>query len=429
MAGTDELTELADSIGERVTIPTGPVAVALSGGADSAALLWLTARANPDVVAIHVFHGLAASALMSTAAGQIAARCGVRLEVAVVQPAGTAEHALREARHAELLERSGGRPVLFGHTLDDQAETVVMRILRGTGIVGLGGIRPQAGRLFHPLLRVRRSETRRLAELAGLPFRDDPANRDPDVVRNRIRDDLLPLASQIMQRDVSPILARLADNVHDETEGRRPAARFEIARDRLRVAVGELRALDHPAVPIRRALEAWMHRYPPSRAAVGRIIDVVERTARAAEVADGVSCLLLDGFLVFQRTAVGSEPAPPAVLVEGRQRWGDWSFEATGLDGPTVVPMSLARLLVPAGSVVEVREPRQDDRVTGRRVADAQADARIPVQERDRWPVVTVDGEPAWIPGVRRRRWAGHLPGRYLSLSAYREPRWETFEP
>ncbi|MFP5331471.1 MAG: tRNA lysidine(34) synthetase TilS [Acidimicrobiia bacterium] len=429
MAGTDELTELADSIGERVTIPSGPVAVALSGGADSAALLWLTVRATPDVVAIHVFHGLAASALMSTAAGQIAAMCGVRLEMAVVQPAGTAEHALREARHAALLERSDGRPVLFGHTLDDQAETVVMRILRGTGIEGLGGIRPQARRLFHPLLRVRRSETRRLAELTGLPFRDDPANRDPAIVRNRIRDDLLPLAAQIMQRDVSPILARLADNVHDETEGRRPAVRFEVAGDRLRVAVGELRASDHPAVPIRRALEAWMQRYPPSRAAVGRIIDVVEGTARAAEVADGVSCRLVDGFLIFDRPGARSGAVAPVSISEGRQRWGDWSFEVVGLEGPTVVPMSTSRLLVPAESVVEVREAGDDDRVTGRRVTDALADARIPAEERARWPVITVDGEPAWIPGVRRRRWAGHLPGRYLSLSAYREPRWETFEP
>lgn len=429
MAGTDELSALAAALTARMSLPDGPVAVALSGGADSAALLWLTARALPDVVAVHVFHGLAASSLMSTAAGQIAAKCGVRMEMAIVQPVGDAEHQLRDARLAALEDRAGDRSVLLGHTLDDQAETVLHRVLRGTGVEGLSGIAPRRGRFMHPMLQIRRTDTRRLAELAGLPFRDDPANSDPGVVRNRIRGELLPLADEVMGRDVTPLLARLADDARVVVETPRRRVRFETDGRRVRVALGELRTSADVKATLRNLLVAWRGPYPPDRAALERLVGVGYEDVAATDVGDGVRAYRSDGFLILDP---GENPvaAPDAeVVVSGTIRWGGWRFEMSEVDGPTVVPFSSYRLLLPgeAGDLA-VRTVSDDDTVTGRRAVDALADARVPAGLRSAWPVITCNGAPVWVPGARRQVWPGHLPVRYLSISAYREPAWQTFE-
>lgn len=430
MAGTDDLNDLAAALLERMALPDGPVAVAVSGGADSAALLWLTAQALPDVVAIHVFHGLPASSLMSTAAGQIAAKCGVRMEMAVVQPAGEAEHELRDARLAALEERAGDRPVLFGHTLDDQAETVLHRVLRGTGVEGVSGIAPHRGRISHPMLGIRRSEARRLAELAGLPFRDDPANSDPGVLRNRIRGELLPLARDVMGRDIAPLLARLADDARSLTERSRRSVRVEWDGVRVRVPLGELRTSGDVNVLLRDVLVRWNGPYPPDRATVERLVEVVFAETVATDVGDGIRAHRRDGFLVLDPGRDDSPSASEAqALALGTIRWGAWVFETTPVDGPAVVPLSRYRLLAPveAGDL-EVRAASDDDRVADRRVTDALADARVPPVDRVGWPVITLNGEPVWAPGARRRSWPGHLSGRYLSISAYREPTWQTFE-
>ncbi|MDX1447520.1 MAG: tRNA lysidine(34) synthetase TilS [Acidimicrobiia bacterium] len=430
MAGTDELSVLAEQLGDLVTFPDGPVAVALSGGADSAALLWMASQRVPDVVAIHVIHGLPASALMSTAAGQIAALCGVRLSMQVVDPSGTAEHELRQARMEALTEAAGGRHLLFGHTLDDQAETVMYRVLRGTGIDGLAGMAPSTDRIHHPLLGVRREQTRRLAELAGLPFRDDPANDDPGVVRNRLRSELLVLASDIMGRDVRPTLARLADNVRD-TPVHPGTLRFETVDDRLRVALGDLRAASDAVAPLRRALASWTDGYPPSRAASNRVMDVVSGQVASTEIEGAIRVYRRNGYLIFDRRETDqTETPPPVTITAGAVQWGEWSFTASRVEGPAVVPLSTWRMLVneEAGEL-QVRPGTASDEVTGRRLPDALADARVEATDRIGWPVLTCGGEPVWIPGARRRGFPGHLRGGYLSISASREPAWQTFEP
>lgn len=431
MAGTDDLNDLASALLARMSLPDGPVAVALSGGADSAALLWLAARTLPDVVAVHVFHGLPASSLMSTAAGQIAARCGVRMDMTVVQPSGDAEHELRDVRLAALAERGGDRPVLFGHTLDDQAETVLHRALRGTGVEGLSGIAPHRGRIFHPMLGIRRSEARRLAELAELPFRDDPANSDPGVLRNRIRGELLPLSNEVMGREVAPLLARLADDARSLTERGRRTVRVESDGLRVRVALGDLRTSGDVNGLLRDVLVRWNGPYPPDRATVERLVEVIFADTAATDVGGGIRACRSDGFLLFEVDRDDPPPNPdPERIAPGTIRWRGWSFRAAHVEGPTVVPLSQYRLLVPADTGdLEVRAVSDEDRIAGRLVVDALADARVARRERVGWPVLIWNGEPVWAPGVRRRSWPGHLPGRYLSISAYREPAWQTFEP
>ncbi len=106
-----------------------------------------------------------------------------------------------------------GPDALTGHTADDQAETVLLALLRGSGATGLSAMRPDA---HHPLLALRRHETRRLCAALQLDPVEDPTNTDPRFRRNRIRHELLPLIDSIAERDVVPLLVRSADLLGDD---------------------------------------------------------------------------------------------------------------------------------------------------------------------------------------------------------------------
>ncbi|HSJ27488.1 MAG TPA: tRNA lysidine(34) synthetase TilS [Acidimicrobiia bacterium] len=434
MAGADRLRELAGRLGSRLIVPAGPVTVALSGGADSAALLWLLVDRGVDVEAVHVFHGLPASSLMSTAAGQVAAACGVRMRMVVVEPGGTGEHHLREARLRALLDASDPRPVLLAHTGDDQAETVLMRVLRGSGPAGIGGIKVSRGRVWHPMLEITRDEARELAVAAGLPFRDDPANADPGVLRNRLRHDVLPVVEAALGRSPRDALTRLAATADEESgvlERLADHVRLEVADGSVRLPLGAVRAVD-PAIArrvVRRAVMAVTGSgYPPDRSAIARILQVVWGEVNAAEVGGGVRVVRHGPHLLLSRAGETPEVPPPAPLEDGA--WSDWRFVVTVIEGPTVAPLSPRRLVAPIGpDRWEVRAHAEGDRVTGRRVSAALAEAGVPARDRAGWPVVCADGEPVWIPHVRARVWPVHASDRYLAVVAVREPTWETYEP
>jgi tRNA(Ile)-lysidine synthase len=432
MAHPDRLKELTASIRERLVLPSGASVVALSGGADSAALLWLLSEQGADVTAVHVFHGLPASSLMSTAAGQIAAACGVRLEMAVVEPEGTSEAHLRDLRHTALSERAGNRQVLLGHTADDQAETVLMRVMRGTGIEGLAGIPEVRGRFWHPMLSVTRAETRELATLAGLPFRDDPTNEDRSILRNRIRLDLLPAMEAASDSAPRESLLRLAHTARDEAAVLVSLARSVPAEERpgaIRLPVGSLISVGDAvaARALRSACLRLAGPYAPDRAAIKRMIEVVKDSSAATEVSPGLRARVVGAHLVIEYAPAPERPVAAPTEIEGqRTSWSDWVFVSTVLEGPTVAPMSHRQLIAPADTGPwRVRSSQPDDRVTGRRVFDALADAGVAAADRPGWPVVTCAEDPVWVPGVRSRVWPVHRPSRYLSLVAFQEPAWQ----
>lgn len=437
MAGTDRLNELAESMGERLVLPTDPAVVALSGGADSAALLWLLVRRGAEVSAVHVFHGLPASSFMSAAAGQVAASCGVPLDIAVVEPEGTSETLLRHARHEALLERAGDRPVLLAHTSDDQAETVLMRIFRGTGVAGLVGIPVARDRIWHPMLDISRQETRELATLAGLPFRDDPANDDRAVLRNRVRLDLLPAIAEATGGAPREALVRLATAAADDSgvlDALSRAVPIEEREGAVRLPIGALRAAGDAvaARALRTALVRVAGPYPPDRAALDRVLDVVAGSRGGTEIHPGLRVRTVDAHLVIDSSSSPStaRPAPTRLAAEGRTGWADWRFEARIVAGPAVAPLSPRRIVGPADREAwEVRAWQPDDRVTGKRVGAALEAGGVPAAARADWPLVTLAGEPVWVPGVRSRVWPVHPPGRYLCVVAVREPTWHPFEP
>ena len=174
MVATRRLETLSASLGQRLDLPGHPWVVALSGGADSAALAWLTSR-MASIRTVHVHHGLLASDALEQAARAVAEVLKVDIEVRSVTLEKFDENEARNLRYAALRSALGdGDWLLTGHTADDQAETVLANLLRGAGVDGLAGIPSRRENIARPMLAISRSETRELATLAGLPWTDDP---------------------------------------------------------------------------------------------------------------------------------------------------------------------------------------------------------------------------------------------------------------
>ena len=268
----------------RCTFPPAgaPLACAVSGGADSLALLVLATAAGCDVTAVHVDHGLRAGSTAEAAVvHDAAARFGARFESRRVSvPAGpNLEARARAARFAVL-----PADVATGHTMDDQAETILINLLRGAGADGLAGMEP-GGR--HPLLSLRRSETHALCAAFGLAPVCDESNADPSFVRNRVRHELLPLCAEVSGRDPVPLLARQAGVLRAEVAllDTLAAAALPDPADARAVAKAD-------RVLARRALRQWLREaggdeHPPSLAEVDRTMAVAAGTALGTELAGG----------------------------------------------------------------------------------------------------------------------------------------------
>jgi tRNA(Ile)-lysidine synthase len=270
---------LLDELLTRCTFPaTGSsVACAFSGGPDSTALVALAVRHGLDTVAHHVDHRLRPeSAAEADAAERIAAVLGVpfvRHEIRVA-PGPNLEARARAARRDALPEGA-----LTGHTADDQAETVLLRLLRGSGGDGLSGIEPGPA---HPILALRRSETEAVCTELGIEPVRDASNASPAMWRNRVRHELLPLANDIAGRDLIPILARTAGLLRDDGAILDQLAAGVDATDAVALAGAT------PAIA-RRALRRWLtvDGYPPDAASVERVLAVARGEAVACELSDG----------------------------------------------------------------------------------------------------------------------------------------------
>ncbi|HEV3132606.1 MAG TPA: tRNA lysidine(34) synthetase TilS [Acidimicrobiales bacterium] len=258
--------------------PGSALVCGVSGGADSLALLALATHSGCLVTAVHVDHGLRpGSSEEADVVADAARRFGAsfRSEQVVVGAGPNLEARARRARREVL-----GPDAATGHTADDQAETVLGNLLRGSGVSGLAGMR--AGPR-HPLLGLRRTETVALCQVLGLTPVRDPSNDDPRFLRNRIRHELLPLCSDVAGRDVVPVLARQAGVLAGDAELLEAVASLVDPEDAAALAGAP------PAVG-RRSVRTWLTgggAYPPPLAAVERVLEVARRQYRSAEVPGG----------------------------------------------------------------------------------------------------------------------------------------------
>ena len=288
MVTTRRLDALASAVAERLDLPNGHWVIALSGGADSAALAWLAARVG-SIRAVHVHHGLSASDALEQAARAVAQTVGIPIEVKSVTLEKFTENEARTARYLALASAiDEGEWVLTAHTADDQAETVLANLLRGAGVDGLAGIPSRRGRIARPMLDITRSETREVAALAELPWMDDPSNSDLGPLRNRIRLQLIPQ----LEADFNPSLRRhLATAARAIAENRlNQADPGEDVDGGWRVPAGVLWAMgQEEAVRVLRfVVRRLRDGYGLDRAESERVWEVVSGVARAAELSGGL---------------------------------------------------------------------------------------------------------------------------------------------
>jgi len=283
---------------------TAPTVVACSGGADSVALLALEVDAGLEPVAVYVDHGLRAdSGTDADAVGEVAARLGARfLATKVAIGLGSNLEARARAARYDALEqtraRVGAGSVLVAHTADDQAETVLLNVLRGAAAAGLSGMARHHGKVVRPLLGIRRADTRALCAALGLPVLDDPMNEDRAFRRVAIRRDVLPLLERIAARDLVPVLARQAEILRSESEylDQLALAAWPDADPPSTAALTGL-----ALVLARRAIRQWLGTPPPSAAEVERVLRVARGEARAAELSGGRVVRRTNGRLLLTR--------------------------------------------------------------------------------------------------------------------------------
>jgi tRNA(Ile)-lysidine synthase len=426
--------------------PGDHVLVGVSGGPDSVALLHALLLLRSEyalrLTVCHVHHGLRPEADRDAAFVEaLATRLGCPARVVRVEvPQGggrSPEEAARMARHAALTRiarTTEASRIALGHTADDQAETVLMRVLQGAGPRGLAGIPARRGRIVRPLLAVTRVEVQAHLAAHGLQSVDDATNRDPKFLRNRLRHGLLPLLTAEAGPRVADALRRVARASRETVEALDALVRPRLAGHLTRTPVGwrlALAALDgQPAGAVKAALR----------------LALVE-IAAADRLGSGLREAHLDALAGLVAATSGARVRLPAGIVVERGRAALWLLRPDGFLGPTVLPVpGQARVgdMVAVTAAIEaprpggpgdpaweawfdaealglgrsaegspdppllVRPRRSGERMVpfggGEpvRLTKLLAGAGVPRHARARWPVVARNGEVLWLMGVRR---------------------------
>jgi len=395
--------------------------VALGGGADSATLLHTAASVAPQRVrAVFVNQGLAGSDLLERAAEGISNVCGVDLTVLAgsVDDGPNLEARARVARYLAMeADLDDDELALTGHTADDQAETVLMRLLRGSGAGGLSGIPAERGPWRRPFLGFSRDELRVAAGQLGLPFADDPANSDERFLRSRIRMHLIPLLEESYAPGVVDNLGRSGELLAaDDAMIEALASDIEIldVAGEIAIPLAPLLTADTPVASrvVRGALRRIGDDYPGSMDDVNTVLRVAT-SGRSAHVSGRVAVKSVPPFLVLRTGSCTEPPEPVAIGDIEAFMWGEDRYRVSRSRYPTPVVTTGRFSVVSTGSVegpVEVRSVLPGDRIDlgngATPVTEVLRDAGVPANDRQCWPLVTVGGMIAGVHGVRNASWA-----------------------
>jgi tRNA(Ile)-lysidine synthetase-like protein len=408
--------------------PGGRAVVAVSGGADSTALLLvldaLSRRYRQDyaLLVAHLDHGLRGA----ESAADAAFVAGLARTLAVPFVRGAADsapgrrnlEAWARAERGRFLARVarefGTRTICLGHTRDDQAETVLMRLARGGGPASLAAMQPRrADEVVRPLLGRTRAECAAYVRDSGWSPCHDRSNEDDRFFRNRVRRQVLPELSRQLGVDMVARLARLAEDVAVEARLADERIAALLPRDGADLPIALVRSAGLAAG---RLVHAWLARsgVRPSHAQVEDVVRIARGERPSARVD-------LGGGLVAQRTYERLGLATPRSRREGAcsATWpipghaalGEWQLRATIADPRAVSAGGVtagATLLVDSavlGPALAIRAPLPGDRIRlrggSRKLSDVMVDRRVPRALRLRLAVVTVaDGSILWVPGI-----------------------------
>lgn len=411
----------------------GPLVLAISGGRDSMALMHAVARwARGRLATVATFdHGTGGYA--TDAAALVAAEAR-RLGLTVVRerarvPAHS-EAAWRAARWKFLqrVAKAYGARVATAHTRDDQAETIVMRLLRGAGTRGLAALAAPS-HIVRPWLAVSRAEVAAWAAAEGIPFLEDPTNASRAFQRGRVRHDLLPALEQAApgftsamlnvgeqaaawRRQVDQLLDSLGVSVMESGALRVPTAAFDATSDEGRAVLWPA-AFAHLGVALDARGTRELVRFSTSR----------RRGARVAVAGGAVAVRVREGDDdVFELRPPPRSPAAVEWSWTGPSdqiplRLGRWRVKRVSPIDARSAPDDRWQFGVPVGALVTIRNWQAGDRIrsagapAGRRVTRYFSEARVPSLDREGWPVVLVGDVVLWVPGICRALAAPHRPG------------------
>lgn len=417
------LTERFDLELAALALGAGPAVVAVSGGPDSLALLGLL-RQSPaarglELHVAHADHGIhPESALVAERVVELANRWSLAVHVArlALGPAAS-ETVARQARYQWLnrLARELGSSMIFtGHQRDDQVETILMRVLKGTGPAGLAGIAPRRGNLIRPLLPFRRGELAAFVQTLGIEPWHDPANSDPRHERSWLRVQILP---QLRERlpEVEQRILGLGQRAACQRAGwdalleRLPGLDLTSECDGVSVAASPLHGYDSSTQQL--LLGALGRRVGcvigPLRSA--RIVRLLKagRSGAVVELGNRYAAELSFGRLRLFRGAP-AEWAPRIIAgAEGELVAGEWRISWRREAAAVQRERNPLAGWFPEDSYI-VRPWQAGDRIRplggpGRRlVVRCMQDARIARSRRRAWPVIEAAGDIVWVPGACR---------------------------
>jgi tRNA(Ile)-lysidine synthase len=426
------------------------VVVAVSGGPDSVCLFHLLRELAPRLGVIidgiaHLNHKLRGEASEEDECfvAALAAQFNVPFYLEkehVADAGGNLEQSARRARQAffeRLIREGAGDCVATGHTRDDQAETVLFRILRGSGLSGLAGILPVTREgLIRPLLEVTRAEVKEFLRARGIAWREDETNLEPRFARNRIRNQLLPQLAREWNPHIREALAHLADLAGEEErwwsrEVSRLAADL-LRESLLRESYGGIEVQAPALAALPRAAARRLIRH-----VAGKVeFEHVERVLDLALAQAGEGRLELPGRVVirsfdwlrFEDPNKPSRPAPVRVEAPGRYAWAGGNtevcFEVSESKRRRVgcASLKLSERRIPAS--LELRGWRAGDhyRPVGhsrdQKIKDLFQQARVPSWRRDSWPIVCSGSKILWVRdfGASAEFAAGSHPGPELRI-------------
>lgn len=405
-------------------LPQGTALVAVSGGPDSVALLDLLVQSR-DVhglvlIVAHLDHGIHPdSAPVAARVRSLAESYGLPAHIGRLALGGDAGETTARARRYAWLEslrgQVGAELIFTAHHADDQVETVLMRVLAGSGPAGLAGMAEIRGRLARPLLTIPRAELIRHLAQSGRIAWLDPANQDTRHLRSWIRTELLPILRLRLPKIDSSLLRMSRQAARDRAAwdallDALPGLELRTESEGISVAASSLGGYDSPltqAVIFATARRAGC-RLGPSR--VGRVLALLRSGASGARAPLGDNWIaeLAFGRLLICRAS--GRPNEVPWQLEGRSgqgEWGRWRFQWE----PAPVPDQQTRIGTSAWfdfGALTVRGWAPGERLrplgaTGRRlVVRCFQEMRVPRTRRGSWPVVVHNGEIVWIPGVCR---------------------------